>query len=340
MSSGFTNLFARTRFRDLFEAHPLSSIDIGSRFGLEPDLEPIAFSVNAYGFEPDPVECALLQERYSKNPDPWRSVRHVPAAVSGSGGPRTLYVPEALVSASLLEHDEEVGRRFQNPDMFDRKRAIPLETITLAEACREYRIERPRYLKIDIEGAELEVLKAAPGVLKDLVALKSEVGFIPMRKSQPLASDVDAFLHESGFRIMDWIEPKHWRIGDSVAHPQISPGSIPYSRGQLAHCDFLYLRDPDQILHGTDAIDRGVAALALSMSHGYFDYAASLLTRPELRDYIAQKYRFEPVAALRKASLSYGAQVWRAALVTHLRRTVTFGRSGWRLIRRGAMRRA
>jgi len=338
LRGGFTNLFARTKFSDVFASHPLDSIDIGSRFGLEPDLEPIAFAVNAYGFEPDPVECARLQERYSKNPAPWRSVRHMPAAVSGSGGPRTLHVPESLVSASLLEPDEEVGKRFQNPDMFDRKQAIHLDTITLAEACQEFDVERPRYLKVDIEGAELEVLRGAPGILQHLVALKSEVAFIPMRKSQPLAADVDAFLYESGFRIMDWINTHNWRIGDSVAHPQISPGPIPYSRGQLAQCDFIYLRDPDQIFSGPDAVDRGVAALAVSMAQGYFDYAASLLSRSGLGDYIAQEYRFDPLTSLREASLLYGSLIWRDAFVTHLRRIVTFGRSGWRLTRRGALK--
>jgi FkbM family methyltransferase len=338
LSGRFANLLARTRFSDVFEHHPLVSIDIGSRFGLEPDLEPIAFAVNAYGFEPDPVECARLQEIHSKNPAPWRSIRYMPAAVSGSGGPRTLHVPESLVSASLLEHDEEVGKRFQNPDMFDRKQTIHLDTITLTEACQGFDVDRPRYLKVDIEGAELEVLRGAPGLLQHLVALKTEVAFIPMRKSQPLASDVDTFLHHAGFRIMDWVNAHHWRIGHSVAHPQISPGPIPYSRGQLAQCDFIYLRDPDQIFSGPDAVDRGVAALALSMAQGYFDYAASLLSRSGLGDYIAREYRFDPLTALREASLMYGTLIWRDAFVNHLRRIVTFGRSGWRLTRRGALK--
>ena len=54
----------------------------------------------------------------------------------------------------------------------------------------------PAYMKLDTEGLEMEVLQGAPRVLSQVVALKVEVSFLPFRRGQPLAADMDLYIRK------------------------------------------------------------------------------------------------------------------------------------------------
>jgi FkbM family methyltransferase len=324
-----TNIFNTTSLERMVADHRIGAIDVGSRGGFEADLLPIAWAVDALGFEPDPEEYARLAARDGHS-WPWNSVRHVPVAVSGSGGVRKLNIPVAPQSASLFEHDVSVGKAFALPEMFTVERVVDVETMTLDDALGRYSVPAPHYLKLDIEGAELEVLSSAPRTIEHLLVIKTEVGFLPMRKNQPLATDLDQFLRERGFQLVDFVRPAHWRRGSNISHPQLSGGRIPYSRGELAHGDFLYFKRADLI--PPDAVATAVRAAVLSMAHGYFDYANALLTRPAVASQLREQYRLDVADALRSASLRFGRRVWAEAFATHLRRMVTFLRSTHALV--------
>ena len=55
------------------------------------------------------------------------------------------------------------------------------------------------YLKIDIQGGELEVFKNGVNLLKNCLVIHTEVKFLPMYEGQPLFSEVELFLRELGF---------------------------------------------------------------------------------------------------------------------------------------------
>jgi hypothetical protein len=200
-----------------------------------------------------------------------------------------------------------------------------VETTTLDDALDSFAIPPPDYLKLDIEGAELEVLRASPRALASVLVLKTEVAFIPARRGQPLAMDVDVFLRGCGFRLVDLVQPIHWRQGSYVAHPQLERKGIPYSRGQIAQGDFLYFRDPDAI--PSDDVPRCLRAAVLSMAHGFFDYGWALIARPEVERHLRERYALDPALAVRSASRALGQRVWAEAFSSHLRRVVTFLRS-------------
>lgn len=317
------DILAQTPFGRVITDHPIVAIDIGSRGGFEPDLLPIAWAVDAVGFEPDPIEFARLEAAHA-DPRPWRSLRHVPTAVSGANGVRTLHIPVAPQSASLLEHDARIGEAFGNQPMFTVERRAVVNTVTLDHALQRYAIAAPHYLKLDIEGIELEVLSSAPHALDSALVVKSEVSFMEMRKRQPLATDVDLFLRQRGFRLVDIVSPAHWRRHAKTVHPQIGMDRIPYSRGELAQGDYLYFKQPGAI----DGAERLIRAAVLAMAHGFFDYAGTILGLDLVSDRLVESYGLDAASALRKASLWFGRSAWAEAFATHLRRVVTFVRSG------------
>ncbi len=167
--------------------------------------------------------------------------------LSGSGGTQNLHIPTAPEAASLLRHDSRIGEALMQPRYFDVQRVIPVLTRSLDEATALLQIEQPAYIKLDIEGPELEVLAGGSVTLETVVAIKSEVSFLPLRHEQGLAHDLAKFLWDRGFALVDFVDASRWRRGPHLAHPQLSGARIPYSRGQLIHGDYMFLRTPDAL---------------------------------------------------------------------------------------------
>ncbi len=318
------NLLRDTPFAPALEACPIVAVDVGARGGFEPDLHPLAFAVDAIGFEPEPAAFAALPSEH-----PWRSLRYLPVAVSGTGGRRTLHITRDRQSTTLIEPDPAIGAAFDKTQFVTVERTLDIDTLTLDAALSQANIGRVDYLKLDVEGAELEILKAASGLVSGILALKVEVTFIPVRRGQPLAADVERFLASHGFALMDFIRPAHWRKQGYIIHPQIGEGPLPYSRGQLIQGDYLFFRQPSTIADARQAF----RAAALALGHGYIDHAAGLLRRPDVAAWLSQTYRFDIDAALRQVSQRIGRGEWAAAAWRQLRGLSPFVRSFLRLLR-------
>jgi FkbM family methyltransferase len=307
--------------------HPLTYFDIGSRGGLQNDLHPIAFAVDAIGFEPDPAEFERLHDASS---GPWKSFTLLPSGVSGKTGPRRLYIPDDPQSASLLEHDTSIGEKFDKPQFFNLERMETVETVSLPDALQQSGLDRVDYLKIDIEGAELEIFRSSETLMANVLAVKTEVSFIPLRKNQPLAVEVDGFLRRNGFELMDIITPAHWRRHGYLIHPYYSTESPPYSRAQIVQADYLMFRDPESLADDTATLLR-LSLIALSF--GYFDHALMILERPGVSAYLDQEFGLSPETLVAPASKRYGRAAFLGALYQQFRGAVPFVRYLMNLLR-------
>jgi len=194
------NIFSSLGLAGIAECYSLNYFDIGSRGGFQKDLYPIAFAVEVVGFEPDPIEFERLK---MQTPNFWKSVTILPFGLSGHSGRQTLNIPTDPQSASLLKHNLAVGEKFKKPQFFEIDRTEDIQTLSLKAALEKTNFKSIDFMKIDIEGAELLVFRSAPDIMKDILAIKTEIVFIPMRNDQPLASDVDTYLRQTGFELMD-----------------------------------------------------------------------------------------------------------------------------------------
>jgi FkbM family methyltransferase len=304
--------------------HPLVAIDVGARGAFEPDLRPISFAVDAVGFEPDPVAYAALT-----NDSRWHSLRFEPVALSGVGGMRRLYIPRDPQSATLLEPNHALGAEFDKTQFFDVVKTIDVATETLDAAVRRLRLARVDYLKLDVEGAEREILEGAEETTKRLLALKVEVLFAPARHKQPFAGDIDSHLRARGFRLMEMIRPASWRRRGYIIHPQLDRSAVPYSKGQLIQADYLFFREPD----GLETVDDALRLGFLAMAYGFFDLAETLLSRVDVARLLQDKYGLDVGAAVGRASTLYGRRMWAQAFLAQLRGFIPFLRSLARTVR-------
>lgn len=88
-------------------------------------------------------------------------------------------------------------------------------------------LHRPILLKMDVQGAELEVLTGASGVLSQIDFIFAELSVAPMYERAPLFADVIGALAEHGFHL--------WEFGRGLRSP---------TDGRLLQIDAFFLARP------------------------------------------------------------------------------------------------
>ena len=253
--------------------------------------------------------------------DPWKSTAFLPYGVGAQTGQQTLYVPTDPQSASILKHNSAIGEKFDKSQFFEIDRTENIETLSLKDALDNTNMKSIDFMKIDIEGAELAVCQSSPDVMEDVLAVKTEVSFLPFRTDQPLASDVDMYFRQSGFELMDISGPAHWRRHGYVTHPYYSTETPPYSRAQIMQTDYLYFRDPDSL---GENISKLLKLALISLALGYFDHALMIMERPKVAEYLKSEFNITPMEVVAPASKIYGRKAFLKAFYQQARNLIPF----------------
>ena len=132
-----------------------------------------------HGFEPD---SRLFPQLPSL---PNTHFHHI--AVSGTGDPLTLRLGEARCSSAFFS--EKTGQK-----------SILVGSIKLDEFCRKNSITKVDLIKLDVEGAELEILNNLPKkFLRNIGQITVEFHDFIQKADEPSICDVISKLRKSGF---------------------------------------------------------------------------------------------------------------------------------------------
>lgn len=247
---------------------PLRCAEIGARkpLSLRKNNEPF---YELYGrlilaFEADKAEANRLVEAFGKD----SPIHVVCAAVSNKDGEADLFITRNAKCSSLYPPDEEVMARYPGLAIASLDHVVKIRTVTLSSALKAVDWSEIHFLKMDVQGAELDVLNGAGTSLDRAVAVVTEVIFQPLYKGQPLAEDIMAKLRCSGFEL--------YRL--------LSQGGLPRPSArrdqmQLLWSDMLFFRPPET-LAGEDAARLAVFATL----YGAFDIAECALQRLSSQD--------------------------------------------------------
>ena len=136
--------------------------------------------------------------------------------------------------SSHYEPNRAFVDRFLESDRFD---VISCDEIAV-QKLDDLVFDKVDFIKLDIQGGELEALKGGETVLSSSLGLEIEVEFIEMYTSQPLFGDVCAFLQERGFEFVDFTSINRWQREQK---PQ-------RGYGQTVFGDALFLKSPETVL--------------------------------------------------------------------------------------------
>ncbi|MEM9855457.1 MAG: FkbM family methyltransferase [Pseudomonadota bacterium] len=199
-------------------------------------------AAHVYGFEPNPEAYAKLLE------EPTAHETYYPNAI-GAPGERTLYLHPKSGFSSLFELDgsrlERIGKAH-----LERKNDIiehPLTTIGLDEVEGLPDID---VLKMDVQGAEKEVLEGGQARLASALVIVTEVRFYQIYKDEPTFGDLDLVLRAMGFRLHKFLFTKSVMLPHAHEKDIVRKGLT----SQLLDGDAVYLRDCDIEVLEDDAL--------------------------------------------------------------------------------------
>ncbi len=222
---------------------PVVGIDVGCRDGVRPawrELRPHALLV---GFDADPAECARLNALAG---DPAQE-RYEPVALAASEGEATLHVTADPQSSSLYPPDPRALSRYPELWRHQPRRTETIHTTTLDAWADGAGVATIDALKVDVQGAELDVLKGTEMKLASVRVVESEVEFQPLYEGQPLFTDVDRFLRERGFSLWRLREIHHCGLSPAGrAEPVFGVGDyVERTRlgGQIAWANAVFVRE-------------------------------------------------------------------------------------------------
>lgn len=227
-------------------------LDVGAADGAPLRWKPYAPLLDYVAVEPDSRSQATLM--YSAD-DVFKSKRIITQALWSTPQPLTLHLCRKPMASSVYLPNAEFVRLFPDAERFDVVGRTEL-TATTVDSVAGLVGHTFDALKLDVQGAELEVLRGASSSLRDALFVEAEVEFIPLYLDQPLFPDVTTELDSHGLLFSEFLSLYRW-------HPNQLDGT-----GQLVFADALFARAPEQVAGADASVIRRYATLAVMYSRG------------------------------------------------------------------------
>ena len=176
----------------VFRALEIGALDVGHKEKFHKILEYFPGS-EIIGFEVDENTCEKLNSQ-AKN-----GIKYFPNALGLKKETRTFYETNAPMCCSLYKPNDRLLRLYNNLEVSYLRKESKIDTIDLDTFIEENSIGIIDFIKIDVEGAELEIFKGGIRTLKDITFIVSEVEFIQHHDNQPLFGEISKFLSQSDF---------------------------------------------------------------------------------------------------------------------------------------------
>ena len=275
---------------------PFVIVDAGARGGLKKEWLNLRPFLKCIGFEPDPEEFERLQRASGDE-----QISYRPCGLWDSRQQLTLHVTKKVGLSSVYFPNEKFLKRFGplNVEGYHVEQKISMTASRLDEVLSPSEAKLIDFIKVDVEGAALEILRGAEAVLKEgvVVGLRVEAEFNPKYSGQHLFSEVDQWLRPFDYQLFD-LRPCRWKRKVGLKTGGIS--------GQLVHGDFIYFLEIDsffrkiQKLSLEERVTKTTKFLVFLCLYGIYDMAFELVEEASRREIFSKTEAESLKAELRK----------------------------------------
>ena len=234
---------------------PLWLLDVGSAKGMQNRWKVVKDMIFAYGFEPDEGARQKLEQNAvflgGGNVDS-------PFALSDKVEKLELNILKKPSHSSVLEPNNKFINLFplRHPEGFE------LDYKLTVDACNlDYLdIDEKDFMKIDVQGYELKVLRGAESSLRELLGLEIEIDFGELYKNQCSFGEINEYLTHHNYTFIDFTSLTRWERN-----------SAKNTIGQCIGGDALFLKTPEYI-HSKYDVNSEKLAVYLSICLIYKRY--------------------------------------------------------------------
>ena len=152
--------------------------------------------------------------------------------VIGDGSERVFFEAEAGLVSSLYPLDQSISEHLTYPVTATQYRSRSLVQTKRLDDIPE--VKGSHYLKIDVEGAELDVVQNAVEVLSNALIVDLEINLLPNQVGGCMYFELGQFMHEHGFLVHQFNPLRTLNF-----HPWVQPKGI----SQDHSADLVFVRD-------------------------------------------------------------------------------------------------
>ena len=224
----------RTEFlsKTLKFRRPQNILDVGANPLDKPLYTELVESklCNLFGFEPQKDAFDALMASKADNET------YFNVAV-GQQKTQTLHICKHSGFTSLYKSDLDAAKIF--PGFVNQMAVQQTFDLSPFELDRVDGLLSQDMLKIDVQGAEKQIIQTGPKTLLDCVAIVIECRFARLYQDEPMFGEVDAFLRDRGYVMHKLIAPKSACLTNSYLN-KLRPRMV---GSQLVDGDVVYIKD-------------------------------------------------------------------------------------------------
>lgn len=246
----------------------LSILDIGANPINEPTYHALKTEkmCDVIGFESQKDAFDELQSAKQSNEI------YINAAV-GDGTTQNLYIYQMSGFTSFYKIYEQAITAIRGLWKSTREQdVVPIATTPLDDIDEVNHVD---LLKIDVQGAESQIIQSGKNKLSDLVAVIIELRYFRLYENEQMMGDVDSLLRSKGLILHKLTETKYSLL-DSSRAIQLRPRR---ANSQIIDGDAVYIKDVTKLETFTN---EQLALLALSGDGVFFSFDLVLLLLDEL----------------------------------------------------------
>jgi FkbM family methyltransferase len=223
----------------------------------------------------------------------------VPEALGDAPRQATLHLARKPQVSSIYEPNMELLDRYPQAERWQVVDSVDVELKRLDAVLDDVGVKDVDAIKLDVQGAELDVLKGAGALLDQTLVIDIEIEFVDLYIGQPLFADVDGYLRAKGFVLID-IDSSKWR------RAEVPPLWDTLGGGEITFANCVYFKSPDLVPATAEKVSRAIA-LAL------------LFKAPNIAHYLCTKFA-DALGAAAEAVLIELERSARVPLPTRARR--------------------